>query len=955
MLKQQNSQLSSLGDIKTPISPEDEFAPLPEVERFDSNPLYETVSDELAPMGISDAGVQVAGNSMRNVFTKGLKETAEAVPPIVDSTLEMSVEARARSKEFLERNKIDIDLPEKAVNINLKYLDAPDKVNQTIVDIADMMPEKVQAARGGVQSWEQTQMLADELQMTPQELLDRPQGEAWNAQSIYAARMMLAQARNDIDVLSQKINTRTASKEDMVEFRHMIGIYSGIQQQIHGMAAEAGRALNQFKIAAKEGDIRNRQVDAMMDMYGHATTERMSEMWSALDDPRQKARFAKDTQDVKAIDMVLEYWINALLSAPSTHAVNMMGNSLTALWSLPERAASRGISMLLRDDAIAPSEVTAQAWGMYKGALDGLKLAWQVIKTQEPTDPQTKIEARTHRAITSENVESLINRGVKTGGKATNWMLRRDVVSPEDVELSGWVGRGVDALGATIRISGTALMAEDEFFKSIAYRMELNALAARDAFQQGLTGADAAEHIAKILDNPPESIHVTAMDASHYKTFTNKLGPEAKLQQWMTERPVLRFIMPFVRTPLNITAYSFERIPALNLLVKRSREELFSGDPARRDIALGKLAMGSMFMTAAMPFVSEHFDNTESDFEITGGAPSDPALRQLWKRNHQEYSIRIGDEWVAYNRLDPLGQMLGIMADSVRIMRGSDQDTIEEYSVAIVHAIANNLVNKTYMSGVADFFEVFTSYDEEKWAKYMKRFGASFMPNVARRLETQVDPTVRLTNDVVEEYCARTVGCSDKLPPMRNLWGDPIETRSFGPNFVSPIFNMKQKYSTIDKELERLRYPIRMPSRIISGVKMTDQQYSDYVELQGRKVVFAKGTEFAGDIAIGGLSMKEALGKLVTKSKLYQSGTDSTDPAGLKVKLIRQMVDLYRTQSQYHLMRKYPELLDNAALRKQKEMEAMGESPFDAARMGVEYSEAMRQDVFTNLESRVVE
>jgi hypothetical protein len=58
------------------------------------------------------------------------------------------------------------------------------------------------------------------------------------------------------------------------------------------------------------------------------------------------------------------------------------------------------------------------------------------------------------------------------------------------------------------------------------------------------------------------------------------------------------------------------------MLVKRSREELFSGDPARRDVALGKLAMGSMFMTAAMPFVSEHFDNTDSEFEITGAESS---------------------------------------------------------------------------------------------------------------------------------------------------------------------------------------------------------------------------------------------------------------------------------------------------------------------------------------------
>jgi hypothetical protein len=298
--------------------------------------------------------------------------------------------------------------------------------------------------------------------------------------------------------------------------------------------------------------------------------------------------------------------------------------------------------------------------------------------------------------------------------------------------------------------------------------------------------------------------------------------------------------------------------------------------------------------------------------------------------------------------------MLGIMADSVRIMRGSDQDTIEEFSVAIVHAISNNLINKTYMSGVADFFEVFTSFDEQKWQKFTKRFAASFNPNIVRRLETQIDPTVRLTDNIMEEFSARVPGASDKLPPMRNLWGEPIETRSLGPNFVSPIFNMKQKYATIDKELDRLRFPIRMPSRVIMGTEMSHKQYSDYVELQGKKVVFGKGTQFA-DISISGLNMKDALGKLVTKSKMYQQGTDSIDPPGMKVKLIRQMTEMYRTQSQYHLLKKYPELLDSVQIRKTSEMEAMGHSPFDAARMGIEYSNTMRQSVFTNLQSRVVE
>jgi predicted lactoylglutathione lyase len=469
--------------------------------------------------------VQVA-SMLGKAFIQPLKQKMDEVPQVVQKAKEtdMGEEAIARSEEFLERHELPAtELPEKAVNINLKYLEAPEQVNRTIDEIATMMPEQVEAARGGVQTWDQTQKLAGELGMTVDDLLERKQGDAWNAQSIYAARTMLATARDSVDALANKINSEGgATPEEMVEFRQMLGVYAGIQQQMHGLAAEAGRALNQFRIVAKSGDLKKQEIQNILDTSGAGATERMASMWGSLDDPAQKAKFAKKAHSATGMDMVLEYWINALLSAPSTHAVNIMGNSLTAMWSIPEKAAARGISMLLRDEAIAPSETTAMAFGLYKGSMDGLKLAWQVLKTREPVDPLQKIEMSKHQAITGENVENLINKGIKTGGRAANWMMRKDVISPEDIEASGWIGRGADALGTVIRMPGLALMAEDEFFKSIAYRMELTSLAAREAFQEGLTGADAAVRISQILDAPPETMHVSAMDASHYKTFTNK-------------------------------------------------------------------------------------------------------------------------------------------------------------------------------------------------------------------------------------------------------------------------------------------------------------------------------------------------------------------------------------------------------------------------------------------------
>ena len=75
---------------------------------------------------------------------------------------------------------------------------------------------------------------------------------------------------------------------------------------------------------------------------------------------------------------------------------------------------------------------------------------------------------------------------------------------------------------------------------------------------------------------------------------------------------------------------------------------------ARRDLALGKLIAGSMAMAVSADLVMSG--------SITGAGPTNPKMRNIMRATGwQPYSIKVGDKYYAYNRLDPVGALLGLV------------------------------------------------------------------------------------------------------------------------------------------------------------------------------------------------------------------------------------------------------------------------------------------------------
>jgi hypothetical protein len=768
---------------------------------------------------------------------------------------------------------------ERALNVNLKNINTTDEVKELIDNVGKEFSSDINKARREVITQEETKKLADNLNMTVDDLLNRRSGEAFNAeQALSARRILVASGENLVGLAKKAVD---GSEEQIIEFRQALSKHHAIQSQVSGLTAEAGRALQSFNIGATAGKQRQQLIKDMLSTSGGAENSKvMAGMISSLDNPQQLNQFVKEAAKATNREMLYEAWINGLLSSPATHAVNVIGNSVTTAWSVGERKVASAIGTTLDRSSIPAGEATQMLYGMTNGVKDGFRLAWNALKTGEPADLLTKQESAGYKSITGENLN-----------------------------LTGTPGRFADYVGEVIRIPSRFLTAGDEFFKTVGYRMELQAQAFRQATGEGLEGEALAQRIYDIVQNPPENINLAAIDFSRYQTFTKPLGEAGQSIQTAVQKiPGARVIVPFIRTPVNIMKYVGERTP-LSFMAPQIRAEIAAGG-ARRDMALAKIATGSMIMAAAA--------DASLSGQITGAGPTNPAMRNLKRTTGwQPYSIKVGDEYLSYSRLDPIGATIGLAADIAEIIGQSDDADGLDVATAAVVSVAQNVTSKTYLSGLSEFFEVMSSVspDPEKNSKrakkWIERMAGSVVPSGVSQLERTLSPELSATQGIIEKIKSRIPGYSDDLPPRRNIFGEPIVlSGGIGPDIMSPIYISKEKHDKIADEIVKQKTMLRMPTPIIDGIKLDTKMYDAYI-----KFYAGENNKYVNK------PLKVALRELFQNNS-YRNATDGQE--GGKSVLIKAVFDGYRDAAKQMMREKMPTLAKEIRDKKTEKFRKLG-------------------------------
>lgn len=781
-----------------------------------------------------------------------IKQQEEVVNQVMGDSKKPVVEIipQEKGKNFL---KTDPELKKHAININLARINSADDVKIMIDKTAKAFEGSINEARRGVQTNKLTAKLADDLNMHPADLLRRRQGMAFNAEEAFAARQILASSAERLHEMAVAMKSPNAGKLEMVAFRKQLTLHKAVQEQVSGMTAEAGRALQSFNMGSASTKQKLRQIDDIITVMGDdgKLTEQMADALITLDDPRAITEFVKKSFKATKTDVIMEAWINALLSGPQTQAVNATSNALVALWQIPERMLAAGFSKAINrgPDSVRFGEAVAQAWGIKQGVKDGIVAFGRAVKNEAADDIVGKLELPHDRAI-----------------------------SAESLELSGVAGRSADFLGRVVRLPGTMLTATDGFYKSIGYRMELNARAYRQAASEGLNGEDFSQRVHQILSDPPDDIHLAAVDAARYQTFTNELTGIAKdYQNAVGKYPPLKVITPFVRTPTNIVKFFAERSP-LAPLVKSFREDIAAGG-SRRDLALARVSLGSSVMAISAMMAAEG--------KITGGGPVDKNLKSLYyDTGWQPYSIKVGDQYISYARLEPLGTLLGVASDFAEISGEMDQEDADKLATHLAMAVAQNVTSKTFLRGISELIQGLD--DPVRYGgRYFQNLMGTMVPTGVAQVARINDPVLREVSSVRDKIRSRIPGFSKTLPPRRNLWGEPVVlSGGVGPDIISPLYSSTMEDNPVSLEMLNNRISISKPSRQIMGVDLTPGEYDFFVVEAGQAA------------------------KRILENEIKQPGylMQSEGPDGGRSITIRSVILATREEAKYKTIEKFAEL-----------------------------------------------
>lgn len=876
--------------------------------------LLRDVKLSKAQLSGADEALAAAGNAPREIPADAFKgmgdEAADAPLVAVRPKAQPFAPGPNATPQEIKAAKDATGNPTSELFINFARIDSPEDVQKVLGKMASESKKGIDAARRGKQTFEEIKLNAEQRDAW-KDLSSRRQGEPLNAEQSVAARQLWASSTEKLTQLAEAA-VSAPTEANLFAFRKMLAVHDTIQTQVVAARTETARALASWRIPAGGNAERMRDVlAALQNSGGPEVAKELAERVSALGKAgkfRELGAVVEKTAYARTRDAVLEGWVNGLLSAPTTHTANMASNFSTLFTRMGERRVAESISSLLGPaGGTQAGEAVSQLFGLVEGVKDMFRYYGKRASLFLNEDTE---------GFKASRAESpAVTAGLADATKVEH----APAISSEALRISssGWLGRAVDMAGQVARTPGTAMGAEDEFFKTVGYRMELNAQALRQAASEvhaGTLAPDALKQRVKdIAANPPENVRMAAADAALYHTFTQSPGEVARSIMKITQKyPAMKVIMPFVKTPANILKYTFERTPLAPVMGK-FRADVAAGG-ARRDEALARMSLGTTAMLS--------FADLAMQGKVTGRGPVDKAQRQAMEREGwKPYSMKVGDRWVTYNRLDPIGSLVGLSADTVETVHNAQAESLddadaEQLAVATSIAFAGNLTNKTYLSGLSDMFEALS--DPQRYGEgMMQRIAGSAVPSGIAAANRQGDPYVREVNSMLDAIRARTPGLSENLPVKRNLWGEPQKYESglgTGVDFLAPVTSKEPSANPIDKEILEQGANVTMPQRRTNfdGVTIDlgryPKAYSRYVELAGNELKHPAWKMGAKDVLNAIVSGKHPL------SPVYAMRSDG--PEGGKDMFIRGMVSDYREMARKQLLKEFPALAEDVRLKK---------------------------------------
>jgi hypothetical protein len=598
-------------------------------------------------------------------------------------------------------------------------------------------------------------------------------------------------------------------------------------------------------------------------------------------DWKQVYRVARElsTREATKLDKAYEYWINGILSGPQTHVVNTASNLLSTAWAYgPQWFAEATTNVAIRNPNAPQFGEFRHVWaGFYKGIMPALRnfaLAWDT--EADPVEHQY-LDKPVTVMFQGGNLD-------KVGG-----------IRPS---FGGTLGR-------IVRVPGRFLVAQDAFAKTLIMHAESAAMAYRLGKKQGLAGAALTNFMASQIATHGSESWQHAFEKATELTFQDENditkaveGVTNALKRAKFVGGLMRYLLPFVRTPTNIYRAGIRKAggSAGMLLYRLGKSGYYAikGNNnefrSYREGAMVKDVSESVMATAlwfiVMGMSEGDDDDNQKAIEITGSRPFGVAnagerasqLRQeggsnliIIRKNPLTGEKLDKPIQFAYGRYEPIALALSTLVDGAREFKEwtrfqPENRTTDKLAGSMMRHVLAQAKEKTFLqgiSGIMQFYEDAGSKNFSAKELLMKNLMNGAIPNLIRQ-------PYRLSQDEIadakkaESELSRSLGIGQ---PKVNEAGQPVQR---GGNAVTRVlFPVASKASTelfdaalkkwnatnpdqqwnpdpltkadlyvygpkVDGKMQQV--PLKDPAKITKFEQEIGQKFSDYA---GRKLMAA--------------------------------------------------------------------------------------------------------------------
>lgn len=586
-----------------------------------------------------------------------------------------------------------------------------------------------------------------------------------------------------------------------------------------GSARNAGKALNEWKnLRKKLGNLSPKDIrNYLATQEGKSEAEAMVNLMDAfktIDDApgssfdkelMKRELVGKTFRDPNWKDKFGEYVVNSYISGLATPVVNAASGIAKAGLLSVERV----ISGLNPFSATKLGEVLPSFQGMMQGLMEGVYFAKEGFVRGTPLDATIP---ELYGAIGKQKGASGFEKG----------------------------------LGEVVRVPGRISIGIDEFFKSMFRRMEYNAQAYRIA-ESGKYGDARQVYEAlrkintkdvdwkeKLIDAPnlaqlPNNIRKKLVDDvtkySKYATFQQDLTGFAKtVAQARANHPELAWVFPFVKTPINIMADALSYTP-LGVFQKN----------LPNDVKIARTAMGLAMVTG----ISQAVGNGD----ITGSYPKDADKRNaMIAAGIPEYSMKLGNTWYSYARIEPIATVLGSAVDGINTVtdhfkKNPNDRKGTELVTNVVGGVTKNIASKTFLEGISGVLQAI--HDPERYGgSFVNSFAGLVVPSFIAAPARAVDPNMRVVTNFGEAVQNRLPNfgqefARENLPAQSMLYGGARPNPSYGAAAFTGLQTAPATQTALQQEAARVKFDYNLPGKKLKGVDLEGEDQAKYQAISG--------------------------------------------------------------------------------------------------------------------------